>query len=549
MTLHPRSLAAARPRWHTPAALLGALLMALLATLLLAGPASAHPLGNFTTNTSAAILPTPESVDVVYVLDLAEVPTQQAASTIDAAGGERAWAQEECGAVADMQTLTVDGREVALRATEVGVTFPPGQAGLETLRLRCGLTADVAVTAGTTIGYSDAYRADTLGWREVLAAGDGVGLDSRDVPAASSSQQLRTYPDATVSTVTTASLTVGEGDGAGDAEAVTALRATDVELVEAESPGGLEGLVERYTELVARQDLTVGFVLLAILLAIVLGTAHAVAPGHGKTVIAAYLLGEGGQARQAVALGTTVAITHTVGVLVLGVIVSTSTSLAPERLYPILGVMGGVLFTLLGLSLLVRALRNKGHGHGHSHDHGHSHGAVVADVSTPERDRVLVGHGSAVLPPRSHDHVAHDHVAHDHEPHAHDLHEHDHHAHDPRDHSHDHRSAPSTGWRSLILPGLAGGMVPSPSALLVLLGGVAIGRAWFGVVLVLAYGVGMALALVGAGYLLHRVRFRVAERLESQTWARVSAALPVITSSLIVAGGLVIIGRSLLGAA
>ena len=92
-------------------------------------------------------------------------------------------------------------------------------------------------------------------------------------------------------------------------------------------------------------------------------------------------------------------------------------------------------------------------------------------------------------------------------------------------------------------------MVPSPSALLVLLGGIAIGRAWFGVLLVLAYGIGMALALVGAGYLLHRVRFRVAERLESQTWARVSAALPVVTSSLIVVGGLVIISRSLLGAA
>ena len=518
------------------------LFVAVLLSMVVAGPAAAHPLGNFTTNTSAAILPGPDGVDVAYVLDLAEVPAQQSGRAIEAAGGPEAWAQEECATVAGAQTLTVDGTAVPLDVATVGISFPPGQAGLDTLRLRCDLIADTDVAVGTSIGYVDDYRADTLGWREVVAAGDGVDLTDSDVPATSSSTQLRTYPEATVSDVTTATIVVGEGDG--DPAAVEALRATDVELVDAASPGGLEGLVERYTELVARQDLTVGFVLVAILLSIVLGTAHAVAPGHGKTVIAAYLLGEGGQARQAVALGSTVAVTHTIGVLVLGVIVSTSTSLAPERLYPILGVMGGVLFTLLGVSLLVRALRNKGHSHDHDHGHSHGHGNGGHDhgaghvAPVPAQDRVLVAHGPA-------------------EPHASPepatLRPHGHHDHPSStshdDHDHSRAPAPAAGWWSLILPGLAGGMVPSPSALLVLLGGIAIGRAWFGVLLVLAYGIGMALALVGAGYLLHRVRFRVAERLESQTWARVSAALPVITSSLIVVGGLVIIGRSLLGAA
>ena len=519
------------------------LFVAVLLSMVVAGPAAAHPLGNFTTNTSAAILPGPDRVDVAYVLDLAEVPAQQSGRAIEAAGGPEEWAQEECTTVAGAQTLTVDGTAVPLDVATVGISFPPGQAGLDTLRLRCDLTADTDVAAGTSIGYADDYRADTLGWREVVAAGDGVDLTDSDVPATSSSTQLRTYPEATVSDVTTATVVVGEG--AGDPAAVEALRATDVELVEVASPGGLEGLVERYTELVARQDLTVGFVLVAILLSIVLGTAHAVAPGHGKTVIAAYLLGEGGQARQAVALGSTVAVTHTIGVLVLGVIVSTSTSLAPERLYPILGVMGGVLFTLLGVSLLVRALRNKGHSHDHDHGHSHGHGHGGHDhgaghvAPVPAQDRVLVAHGPAephaspepatLRSPEHHDHPSS--TGHD------------------DDHDHSHAPTPAAGWRSLVLPGLAGGMVPSPSALLVLLGGIAIGRAWFGVLLVLAYGIGMALALVGAGYLLHRVRFRVAERLESQTWARVSAALPVVTSSLIVVGGLVIIGRSLLGAA
>ena len=542
MTTTP-SFSSPSPVVRGHARVLVVLFAAVLVSMLVAGPASAHPLGNFTTNTSAAILPGPDDVDVAYVLDLAEVPAQQSGRAIEAAGGPEAWAQEECSTVAGAQTLTVDGTAVPLDVATVGISFPPGQAGLDTLRLRCDLIADTDVTAGTSIGYADGYRADTLGWREVVAAGDGVDLTDSDVPATSSSTQLRTYPEATVSDVTTATVVVGEG--AGDPAAVEALRATDVELVEAASPGGLEGLVERYTELVARQDLTVGFVLVAILLSIVLGTAHAVAPGHGKTVIAAYLLGEGGQARQAVALGSTVAVTHTIGVLVLGVIVSTSTSLAPERLYPILGVMGGVLFTLLGVSLLVRALRNKGHSHDHDHGHshgnghgGHDHGAGhVAPV--PAQDRVLVAHGPAERHASPEPATLRPHEHHDHPSSP---------GHDD-DHDHSHAPTPAAGWRSLILPGLAGGMVPSPSALLVLLGGIAIGRAWFGVLLVLAYGIGMALALVGAGYLLHRVRFRVAERLESQTWARVSAALPVITSSLIVVGGLVIIGRSLLGAA
>lgn len=467
--------------------LLLALSVGLLA-LLGAGPAAAHPLGNFTTNTSAAVLPGPAAVEVVYVVDLAEVPTQQARGPIADAGGLPAWAAGTCDDVAVAQQLRVEGAVRPLAVERVGAAFLPGEAGLETLRVRCDLTAEG--TAEGTLGYTDTYLADRLGWREVLAAGDGVALAATDVPSTSRTDQLRQYPTAEVSTVTTATLEVTTGPG--DPEAAAALRLADTDLVTAEAPtaGGLEGLVDRYTSWVADHDLTVGFVLLAVLLAIVLGTAHAVAPGHGKTVIAAYLLGEGGHARQAVALGTTVAITHTIGVLALGVVVQTSTAFAPDSLYPLLGAVGGILFTLLGVGLLWRALRRRGHTHDHAHHHGPGHHH---------------GHG----------------------------------------HHHDHGPAP-TGWKALILPGLAGGMVPSPSALLVLLGGIAIGRAWFGVVLVLAYGVGMALALVGAGFLLQRVRLRVAERLESATWARISAALPLATSSLIILGGLVIVARSVL---
>ncbi len=504
---------------------LAAMLVAVVGLLtLLAAPATAHPLGNFTTNTSAVILPQEGVTEVVYVLDLAEIPTQQTQGSVDAAGGPQPWAEEECRAIAADQDLVVDGVERPLIAAAAAITFPEGQAGLPTLRLTCSLTAETAgLSAPATLTYADGRTADRIGWREVVAVGDSSTILDSDVPATSSTDQLREYPEAEVSTVTTASLTFDPTQGPA---APASVRADDLQPVAAE-PGGLEGLVDAYTTLVSRQDLTPAFVLLAVMLAIALGTAHAVAPGHGKTVIAAYLLGEGGQARQAVTLGTTVAITHTIGVLALGVIVQTSTTLAPESLYPVLGVMGGVIFAGLGCLLLYRAITNRGHSHDHDHDHGHGHGHSHAPVKVA----VAAGHvGEA----------AHTHDAHGHD--AHGDHGHDH------GHGHDHAPRPQSTWRMLILPGLAGGMVPSPSALLVLLGGIALDRTWFGVLLVLAYGVGMALALVGAGYLLHRVRFRVMDRLESDTWARVSTALPVVTSSLIILGGVVIIARSVLTA-
>jgi nickel/cobalt exporter len=505
----------ARPRGaaHVLTRAVGALLAAVAGLVLLgASPAAAHPLGNFTTNTSATVLPADPVTEVVYVLDLAEIPTQQARPAIDAAASPQDWAADRCRDIADAQELVVDGTSRPLDVDGVAVSFPEGEAGLPTLRLTCALSADTAgLPDPVEVTYSDTSGGDRVGWREVVAAGDGSTILEADVPATSATDQLRRYPEAEVSAVTTAALLVDPTAG----EAAPAdLRATDVEAVE--QPGGLEGLVRSYTRLISRQALTPAFVLLAILLAVALGTAHAVAPGHGKTVIAAYLLGEGGQARQAVALGGTVAVTHTIGVLVLGAVVQTSTTIAPESLYPVLGAAGGLIFTGLGLLLLRRALTGRGHTHDHGHDHGHGH-----------------GHG-------------HDHGDHGHGDHGHEHGDHGHGDHGHGDHGH---AAPRrTSWRMLVLPGLAGGMVPSPSALLVLLGGIALDRTWFGVLLVVAYGAGMALALVGAGYLLHRVRFRVLDRLEGATWARVSAALPIATSALIVLGGLVIVGRSVVTA-
>ena len=250
-------------------------------------------------------------------------------------------------------------------------------------------------------------------------------------------------------------------------------------------PRGVDGPTRAFTSLVASHHLSVGFGAIALALAIVLGAIHALAPGHGKTVMAAYLVGQRGSMRQAGLIGLTVTATHTAGVLALGLLLSASSLVAPERLYPWLGLASGALLACIGVGLLRRALQARAHRHHHHHHHdhhGHDHG--VADDLPPVRTRALVAMG------------------------------------------------------------FAGGLVPSPSALVVLLGAMALGRAWFGVVLVIAYGLGMAATLTGAGILLLRARNaldRGQGRFRSLT--RVAGALPLATSSVIVALGVALAAR------
>ena len=494
-----------------------ALAAAVTAVLLLvpAAPAAAHPLGNFTANTAAAVTVTPDAVRVDYVLDLAEIPALQTVQRIDADGDREvsdregaAYRAEECAAIAEGLTVAVAGRRAPVAVTGSALAFPPGQAGLDTLRLECALTATVDVGGSSDrvdVTVDDATRRDRVGWREVTAVGDGVDLTAADVPAVSSTDRLTSYPQDRLQSplrVTSAALTVEPGDrGAGPGSTVGGATAED-------PPGGgvvatLDRLTDTFTGLVSRQELTGGFVLLASVLAVGLGALHALAPGHGKTVMAAYVVGQRGATRHAVGLGLAVAVAHTAGVLALGLVLTLTQAVTPERLYPALGVASGLLFAAVGAVLLTRALRRPhgGHGHGHGHDHGHGHG---------HHDRGRGG-GSGRAP----------------------------------------------SWRGLVLPGLAGGMVPTPSALVVLLGGIALGRAWLGVGLVVAYGIGMAGTLVGGGWVLARLRERIEGRVLAAGRAggagarlgeRIVAGLPVTAAALVLVGGLVLTARAALAA-
>ena len=467
------------------------LLVLAIALLVPAGAASAHPLGNFTVNTYTGLRVQPDRVDVDLVVDMAEIPAVQARRGIDSNGDGKvddaegaAYAAQTCADAVLKVDVAVDGRQAPLTVASAAVTFPAGTAGLPTLRLTCALWAPTADLRGERdVEVTNAAFTERVGWREITAVGDRTTVVASDVAQASTSGRLTAYPDDLLSSPPDqrrATVRVRPGGPAAPPVrgAVPGARVAQ--------PRGLDAATRSFTNLVARQELTVGFGILALGIALVLGAVHAFAPGHGKTVMAAYLVGQRGSLRQAAVIGLTVTATHTAGVLALGVVLSASTSLAPETIYPWLGLASGLLLAGVGAGMLLRASGRRpslvpaGHSHSHSHDHGHGH--------------------------------------------RHDDH--------------------PVEWRSLVPLGLAGGLVPSPSAIVVLLGAIALGRAWFGVALVIGYGLGMAATLTAAGLALVRARGAIERRLPtSGRLASLAGALPVVTATAIVAGGVLLAVR------
>jgi ABC-type nickel/cobalt efflux system permease component RcnA len=265
------------------------------------------------------------------------------------------------------------------------------------------------------------------------------------------------------------------------------------------------------------QDLTPLAILVSLAIAFGLGVVHALSPGHGKTIMAAYLVGARGSSRQAVGLGLAVTVSHTLGVLVLaGITLAASSVLPPERLYPVLGVEWGGLVIAFGASLLWRRLRPlaAAAAHRRAHAHGNEHQHEVARQH---------GHG------HGHEHG-----------HAH-----------PHPHPHGHEPAEdSISWRGLLALGLSGGLVPSASALILLLGSIAAGRVAYGLVLVVGFGIGMAVVLAGIGLLLVHARRLVERRADDglspvERFRRLVAPVQLATAGLVVILGVVLTGQAL----
>ncbi|MCX5089225.1 sulfite exporter TauE/SafE family protein [Streptomyces sp. NBC_00365] len=489
--------------------------------------ASAHPLGNFTVNRYDGLVAAPGQLRVDHVEDLAEIPATQAKPDLKKLGMTD-WARQRCETAATGSKVTVDGHPAALSVATSRAKLRPGQAGLNTLRVECRLTAALPKEGTVSLGFHSTGADRGPGWREITARGDRMTLATSDVPTKSVSHELTSYPKALLSSpadTATASLRIRPGGPALVEERAEAPGASVL-------PRGADRWTEALNNLVARHHLTLGFAALALVISVFLGAMHALAPGHGKTLMAATAAARGGKAglRDVLPLAASVTITHTLGVVALGLLVTAGSAAAPSVI-AWLGIGSGVLVTFAGTTLVRRAWRNRPrqHGHGHDHDHAHPHPHSHEHAHdhehehehdhahTEEHERPLVlahAHASATTAvaksnPHTHGHErghSHDHDHHhDHaHPHAHPHpHSHDSAVSPTLEHTHGgfthtHEVAPTL--RGTILLGFAGGLVPSPSAVVVLVGAAALGQAWFGLLLVLAYGVGLALTLTAAGF-------------------------------------------------
>lgn len=544
---------------RTAASALATLVAGAALAMLPAQAAQAHPLGNFTVNQYDGLVVAPGKLRVDHVEDLAEIPAAQERNRIDTDGDDRlasaelsAWARTRCATAADGARLVVgDARPAAVTAGGAKALVRPGQAGLQTLRVTCELTAWLPRDEGTRLSYHPADVATGAGWREITARGDRMTLAGSDVPRASISRRLTAYPGDLLSSPPdrrSAAFDLRPGGPALSERETAGGGAESGSPAAGVLPRGADRWAQALTALVARHELTVGFAALALGASLLLGAMHALAPGHGKTMMAAAATAGGRSSlRDVLALGVSVTLTHTLGVFALGALIAAGSAAAPT-VVSWLGIASGTLVAIAGALLLRRAWRQRRHphghthGHGHGHTHGHTHGDAHEhahghgqDAELPrDEGRVLVlasggaasGHEQAAGAVRSHG-GAHDGPPAPDHGHKHDNdhgHEHGHqHEHD-HDHGHTHTHLPpAPGLRGIILLGFAGGLVPSPSAVVVLVGAAALGQAWFGFLLVLAYGAGLALTLTGAGFVVVRLRETTTRRLARRPQGRALA--------------------------
>jgi nickel/cobalt transporter (NicO) family protein len=445
-----------------------AALVALLAT---AGAAAAHPLGNFSVNHLDVVSIARDRVHVHYVLDQAEIPTFRERGLPASVVLARKRAE-----VARGVTLRVDGRPVALRLAPGGrLSHPPGQGGLRTTRVELDL--DAPARDPGAVALRDATFPGRVGWRAIVVApGRGTAVRS-SVPAADPTAGLRRYPRALLespSHVSAARFAVAPGAGT-----VSAPRAPGAAAATTRNRSG-DGLAGVF----ARAANGRGVLLVLLLSAFAWGMLHALSPGHGKAMVAAYLVGTRGTARHALALGVTVTVTHTIGVFALGLVTLTlSQYVLPEDLYPWLNLASGLLIVGVGAGVLrqrlARARRAADHHHhGHGHDHGHDHHHPPERITT----------------------------------------------------------------RGLLAMGASAGLIPCPSALVVLLGAVAQHQVALGLVLIVAFSAGLAATLVALGLAVVTASGRITRRIDAT--GRVATIAPAVSALAIVAVGLALTARA-----
>jgi ABC-type nickel/cobalt efflux system permease component RcnA len=481
---------------------LGGIISGLLAVswLIATGSASAHPLGNFSISQYSAIRIDRNEVELRYIVDMAEIPTFQEIQQTELVPNTgdisaELYLRRKVETLREGLVLAVNGRKIPLRPISQEILFPEGVGGLPTMKIGVVYRGrfDGSVRASHQLFYRDDNFPGRAGWKEITAsAKNGTDLIESSVSSVDRSAQLSDYPtdllnsppqmlEARLSFAPSAAETIKTRDPAGlpirplitdnplgPAEPVATNLSADIwqEVNQAPDPGierSADSLqpnkqarpTNSFTELISTRQLNGSIILLALVTAAVLGAFHALEPGHGKTLVAAYLVGSHGTLKHALILGLIVTAAHTAGVYLLGgATLYLSQYIVPERLYPWLALFSGLMITGLGLVLVLRNYWNNETGsrvhHSHPHHfHNHYHG------------------------------------------------EHSHHHHDLSE---------EVSLRQLLTLGVSGGIVPCPAALVVLLSALALNRVGFGLLLIVAFSTGLAVILVGMGFLVVHAR-------------------------------------------
>jgi nickel/cobalt transporter (NicO) family protein len=412
--------------------------------------ADAHPLGNFSVNHLSTVRISDDRIEVRYLLDQAEIPTVQERGLSKAELLDRKREEAQRGL-----ELTVDGKRVPLALDGRGrVSFPPGSGGLKTSRFEFRL---IAVASPRSVRLHDATFEDRVGWKAIVAEpGEGTAVKT-GAPSRDPTGGLRRYPDDLLNSPLDrrdAAFTVRPGDGT--------LVAPRTENGDFATTGNESDGFARLFERAATGE---GVLLLLLLAAFGWGAVHALSPGHGKAMVAAYLVGTKGRPRHAIALGATVTVAHTIGVFALGLVtLALSQYVLPEDLYPWLNLAAGLLVVGIGAAVLRSRVRHQRH---EQHHHDHHHGVTT---------------------------------------------------------------------RGLLGMGAAAGLIPCPSALVVLLAAVSQHEIALGMLLIVAFSLGLAGTLTALGLVVVYARRLVPHgRLP-----RLARALPAASALLIVGVGCVL---------
>ncbi len=490
-----------------------ALLVVIIALIFPLSSAQAHAIDSVNIDQYTRLEPGLNSIRIHYIVDMGNFHAYLEHRTIDtnvdsqvSSAEQEAYLTRKIPELLAGMSLTVNNRpvELLLKTKELRfpvVEVPDVDGGLMTMRLTLDLEAQLPeITQPTNFEYHNRNFTDATGWREIVARPlDGLILDN---PALEQDQsnQLQAYPQGVTSLLDVRWAAFRAAPGGAAQPAATQQASA---LTRTAQPG------DQFAALIAAPALTPPVILFSLLLSLALGAGHALTPGHGKAIVGAYLVGNRGQAKHAILLGLTVTVTHTIGVFVLGfAAMFISNYILPERLFPWLELLSGLLVVAIGLSMfwqrLTRLIR-----YGYVPQHNHN--------------------------PSDHDH-SHDH-----------HHDHDHdHDHGPHSHSHlppDADDGQPISLRGLLALGVSGGLLPCPSALVVMLGAIALHRVAFGMLLIVAFSIGLAGVLTGVGLVLVYAR-RLFERIPSDgRWIR---AISVVSAAVVTVAGLVISAGALL---